>query len=162
MARPEGYSRLQIRLHWITVALVALQYLLHDGIDDAYDLATETGNYVLSAPVIGHAAGGMIILLLAVVRLMLRREHGTPPPPAGEPALFQRLSHIAHIAFYVLLFALPVTGAAAWGGQVEAAGDAHEVLRALLALLILGHVGAVLVHQFVWKTNLFDRMRRPR
>jgi cytochrome b561 len=38
MSTPTGYSKLQIRLHWITVLLVALQYLLHDGIANAYDM----------------------------------------------------------------------------------------------------------------------------
>ncbi|MBF9056795.1 hypothetical protein HKCCA1065_09330 [Rhodobacterales bacterium HKCCA1065] len=36
----------------------------------------------------------------------------------------------------------------------------HEVLKSLLMLLVLVHVGAVLVHQFVWKTNIMQRMKR--
>lgn len=161
MAAPTGFSKMQIRLHWITVGLVALQYLLHEGVSGAYDRALDTGDYTLSAPVIGHAAGGMIILLLATWRLLLRRERGVPAPPASEPELFKRVSHLAHIAFYVLLFLLPFSGAMAWGGRTEAAGDVHEVLKSVLLLLIVAHVGAVLVHQFVWKTNLLDRMRKP-
>ncbi len=160
-AAPNGYSRLQIRLHWITVFFVALQYLLHDGVASAYDRAVETGEYQLSAPVIGHVTVGLIILMLAVWRLLLRNEHGTPPPPEGEPPLFRRLSHWAHLSFYALLILLPVTGALAWGGRSEGASDAHEVLRALLVLLILVHIGAVAVHQFVWKTGLLRRMTRP-
>jgi cytochrome b561 len=35
------------------------------------------------------------------------------------------------------------------------------VLRAVLLLLIVAHVGAVAVHQFVWKTGLIRRMTRP-
>jgi cytochrome b561 len=161
MPSPSGYTKMQIRLHWITVLLVALQYLLHEGISDAYDVALDTGVYALSAPVIGHAAGGMVILLLAAWRLMLRKDHGVPPPPEGEPAVFRTLSHVAHIAFYVLLFLLPISGAMAWGGQIPAAGEVHEVLRAVLMLLILAHIGAVVVHQLVWKTGLLRRMTRP-
>jgi len=160
MAQPTGYSRTQIRLHWAVVILVALQYLLHEGISDAYDIATDTGTYAMSAPVIGHAVGGALILLLVCWRLILRQERGTPPPPDGEPAVFQKVSHLAHLAFYVLLFALPISGAMAWGGQIEAAGEVHEVLRALLMILILAHVGAVIVHQVVWKTGLIKRMMK--
>jgi cytochrome b561 len=161
MSAPTGYSKLQIRLHWITVLLVALQYLLHDGIADAYEIALDTGVYALSAPVAGHAVGGLIILGLSIWRLLLRRERGVPPPPEAEPEIFRTLSHWAHIAFYALLIALPVSGVMAWGGRIEAAGDIHEVFRALLMFLILAHIGAVVVHQLVWKTGLITRMTRP-
>jgi cytochrome b561 len=161
MTRPTGYSKLQIRLHWITVALVALQYLLHDGIADAYERALDTGTYTLSAPVAGHAIGGLLILGLVIWRLMLRRERGVPAPHPGEPQVFQTISHWAHVAFYALLIALPISGVMAWGGQIEAAGDIHEVFRALLMLLIIAHIGAVVVHQVVWKTGLLTRMMRP-
>jgi cytochrome b561 len=161
MSTPTGYSKLQIRLHWITVLLVVLQYLLHDGIANAHEHAVDTGTYALSAPVIGHSAGGLIILGLVIWRLMLRRERGVPGPPEGEPAIFQKISHWAHIGFYALLIALPITGVMAWGGRIEAAGDIHEVFRALLIVLILGHIGAVVVHRVVWKTGLLTRMTRP-
>ena len=159
---PNGYSRLQILLHWAVVVLVALQYLLHDGMSDAYDIAEETGLYAMSLPVIGHIAGGALILLLACWRLILRNERGVPLPPEQEPALFRRLGHAAHLALYALLVLLPVSGALAWGGQMEVAGDAHEVLKTLLLVLIVAHVGAVAVHQLVWKTGLMFRMTRPR
>ncbi|NKX43405.1 cytochrome b [Roseicyclus persicicus] len=160
MKNPSGYSQLQITLHWVVVVLVALQFLLHDGISDAYDIARDTGIYALSAPVLGHIAGGALILLLACWRLILRNDRGVPPPPAGEPALFRRLSHVAHLALYGLLILLPVTGALAWGGQMAPAGLAHEVLKTLLMLLVLAHIGAVAVHQLVWKTGLMKRMMK--
>jgi hypothetical protein len=90
MSRPTGYSKMQIRLHWITVLLVALQYLLHEGIADAYDVALDTGTYAVSLPVAGHAIGGLLILGLTIWRiLMLRRERGVPAPPEAEPEVFQ-------------------------------------------------------------------------
>lgn len=161
MPRPTGYTRTQIALHWAVAVLVALQYLLHDGISDAYDRAEDTGTYAMSLPVIAHIAGGALILLLACWRLILRGERGTPPPPEAEPPLFRKAGHIAHLAVYALLILLPVTGALAWGGQQEVAAEVHEVLKTLLLLLILAHVGAVAVHQFVWKTGLITRMIRP-
>jgi cytochrome b561 len=160
MKNPSGYSRMQITLHWVVVVLVALQYLLHEGISDAYDVAEESGIYAMSLPVIGHIAGGALILLFACWRLILRNDRGVPAPPEGEPEVFRRLSHLAHLAVYALLILLPVTGALAWGGQMGAAGEAHEVLKTLLLLLIVAHVGAVAVHQLVWKTGLMKRMMR--
>ena len=160
MTPPQGYSRTQITLHWVVMVLVALQFLLHDGIADAYDVAEETGQYAMSVPVIGHIAGGGLILLLACWRLILRHDRGTPPPPEGEPAAFRKAGHLAHLAFYALLIALPVTGALAWGGRQDAAAEAHEVLKTLLLLLILAHIGAVAMHQLVWKTGILRRMMR--
>ena len=140
--------------------MVVLQFVLHEGIADAYDVAEETGVYAMSAPVIGHIIGGALILLLACWRLILRNDRGTPPPPEGEPEVFRKAGHAAHLALYGLLIALPVTGALAWGGQMEAAGEAHEVLKTLLMLLVLAHIGAVVMHQLVWKTGLLKRMMR--
>ena len=37
----------------------------------------------------------------------------------------------------------------------------NEVLKTLLLLLIALHVAAALVHQFIFKTNLMARMKRP-
>jgi cytochrome b561 len=159
-SKPQGYSRQQIILHWVVALLVVLQFVLHEGIADAYDVAEETGVYAMSAPVIGHIIGGALILLLACWRLILRNDRGTPPPPEGEPEVFRKAGHAAHLALYGLLIALPVTGALAWGGQMEAAGEAHEVLKTLLMLLVLAHIGAVVMHQLVWKTGLLKRMMR--
>lgn len=156
-----GYTRTQIRLHWAVVVLVALQFIFHEGIAEAFDRGLEAGQMTLTGPAVAHMAAGSLILLLAFWRLNLRREQGTPPPPAGEPDWAKLAAKATHWAFYALLILLPITGAAAWGGQSEAAGAAHEVMRALLFFLVLAHIGAVIVHQFVWKTGLMERMKTP-
>lgn len=161
MSHPNGYSRLQIRLHWATAILVALQFIFHEGVSNAYDVALDTGVYAPSLAVAGHGLFGMLILVLTIWRFSVRRKHGAPLPPEGEPAIFKKLSHVAHMAFYALLVLLPLSGVAAWGGQIEAAGEIHEILKTLMLLLIIAHIGAALIHQFFWKTNLMDRMRRP-
>jgi cytochrome b561 len=160
MALPTGYTRSQIALHWGVAVLVALQYLLHNGMSDAYDMAEETGLYAMSVPVIAHIVGGGLILILTCWRLILRNERGAPPPPAGEPDAFRKVSHVAHLALYAVLILLPVSGALAWGGQMAAAGEAHDLLKTLLMLLIIAHIGAVALHQLVWKTRLMARMMK--
>lgn len=163
MARqtPTGYSRVQIRLHWIVAVLVALQFLLHDGVEDAYERARDTGQYILSLPAIAHFASGMIIFLLVVWRILIKKDRGTPAAPAGEPEIFARLSTLAHLAMYVLLLAMPFSGVMAWGGQMQIAGWGHELASKLLFALVVLHIGAALVHQFVWRTGLLTRMMRP-
>jgi cytochrome b561 len=75
--------------------------------------------------------------------------------------MFRRAALWTHRAFYACLVLLPVTGAVAWFRGIPAAGDAHEVLRAVLLALIALHLGGVAMHQLVWKTDILKRMIRP-
>ena len=160
MATVSGYSRAQITLHWVIAGLVLLQFLFHEGVADAFDAGIESGTMAITLPAGMHMGAGMIILGLAIYRLYLRTSRGTPPAPDAEPGWAKALSRFAHWGFYALLFLLPVTGAVAWAQASEGAGEAHEALRAALFFLILAHIGAVLVHQFFWKTGLIGRMLR--
>ncbi|MDJ0858013.1 MAG: cytochrome b/b6 domain-containing protein [Dinoroseobacter sp.] len=161
MKSATGYSKQQIWLHWAVVGLVALQIVLHNGMARAWDAAMETSLFALSGPVVVHFAIGGLILGLMMWRFALRQERGVPPPPDSEPPLLQKLGHTAHLSFYAILILLPVTGGLAWGTQSAGLGKAHEVLRALLVLLILGHIGAVIYHQRVLKSDLLRRMLKP-
>ena len=158
---PRGYSRLQIRLHWAVVALVALQYLFHDGVASAFDAGMESGTLTLSAPVIGHFVTGSLIFLLLAWRLMLRSERGVPEPPAEDPPWQRGLARGVHLAFYGVVALLVVTGGAAWAMASEGASSAHETLRAVLLGLIALHVAGTVYGQVVQKTGVLDRMRRP-
>ena len=57
-------------------------------------------------------------------------------------------------------FAVPAAGMAAWFGGVGLAAEAHEVMFNLLFALVLAHVGAALIHQFVFKDHLIARMMK--
>lgn len=156
-----GYAKSQIALHWSIAALVVVQYALHEPMAEAFDRVIDGGAATVSAGVGLHIFGGFLIFALTLIRLQLRLTRGTPPAPEAEPAPLRTLSRLAHWAFYVLLVLLPVSGAVAWFRQSEAAGDAHEVFRALLLGLIVLHLAGVAVHQLVWKTGLMQRMIRP-
>jgi cytochrome b561 len=156
-----GYTALQIGLHWATAALVVLQYLLHEGVATAFDEGLETGGMSFTPGAVLHMAVGALILGLASWRLILRSERPSPPPPEGEPAWSAWLAPLVHRIFYALLIALPLTGALAWGMASEFMGDIHEALRAALLFLIVAHVGAVILHQVLWKTGVLTRMTRP-
>lgn len=149
-----SYTRTQVALHWLTVLLVAMQFLLSDGIEDAYEAAP--GQFTPGAAL--HVLPGVLILLLTLWRLALRLRHGAPPPPETEPAWAQLAAKAAHLGFYGLLVLLPLSGMAGWTLGIEAAAEAHEALTSLMLLLIAAHVGAVLVHQLVWRTGLMARM----
>ena len=158
---PAGYNRTQIRLHWAVVILVALQYVLHDGVASAFDEGMEAGALTFSAPVIGHFVSGSLIFLAVAWRLMLRSERGVPPPPEQDPAWQRSLAHGTHVAIYALLLLLPISGGGAWGAASEGASTAHEVMRALLLLAIVLHVAGAVYGQWVQKTGVIRRMMVP-
>lgn len=161
MARPElspAFTPLQKRLHWVVAALLALQFFVFDGMGLPFRKTVEAGAPVYSPTVYAHMAIGLAVFALAAWRLLLRARNGAPEAPASEPAIFRLASKAVHAGFYVLLLALPVGGLAAWFLPSRELGELHEVGTNLLLLLAAIHVGAVVVHQFWWKTGLLRRM----
>lgn len=161
MPVPAGYSRVQIALHWIVVVLIVAQFLLNEPMGEAWEVVEDGGTAVMTAGVLVHILGGIAVLVFALWRLALRLTRGVPDLPAGDPPLQRLAAHLGHWGLYALMIAVPLSGMAAWGGGIEAAAEAHEVLKTLLLLLVLVHVAAALWHQFWLKDGLMDRMRRP-
>ncbi|MBL8347935.1 MAG: cytochrome b [Rubrivivax sp.] len=172
------YSRTARALHWITMALVAVQVPV--GVAMVYRGKTlNVWDKLTGALYNGHKLVGIAILLLVLWRLAYRFTRGAPPDePTLEP--WQRLaSHFNHWGLYLLLVATPVAGyvgislfpALAIFGLFKlpgivapdkaAAGTAfvvHMALAIALVLLIGMHVAAALFHYFVRKDNVLGRM----
>jgi cytochrome b561 len=158
---PKGYSRTQIALHWGIFVLIALQYLLHDTIAEAWDKIEQGQEFVFHPLIAAHVFGGLLILALVVWRIVLRRRRGAPALPAEEPVAMQWVAKATHAGLYALMIAMPVSGGMAWFGGVEAASEAHEVMRVILLALVVLHVVGALYQQFVLKTDIMARMKRP-
>ena len=156
----KGYSRVQILLHWIVAALIIFQIVGHEPMAEAWDAVEDGGVPVMSARVWAHINAGIAVLLLVLWRIGLRLGRGAPEVPAG-PAAVQWAGKLTHLALYGLMVLLPVSGIVAWFGEVEAAAEAHELMKNLMLLLILLHVAGALYHQFLLRDGLMDRMRKP-
>lgn len=161
MTAPKGYSARQIRLHWIVAVLIVLQVVLHEPIVAAWEAVEQGQTPAEGWLVLSHVLGGLLVFLFAVWRLVLRQMRGVPPPPEEEPELLRKAAHWGHLALYALMILMPVSGAMAWFGGIEAAAEAHEVMKALLLVLVGVHVLAALWHQFWLKDGLLLRMKRP-
>lgn len=154
-----AYSRTQISLHWVIFILIALQYILHEPMAQAWE-AIEKGLSPEFHPLVAaHVGGGLLVLVLAIWRIKVRLSHGAPALPEKEPALMKLGAHVTHIALYALMILVPVSGAAAWFGGIEPAAEGHELLKTVLLVLIALHFLAAMFHQFVLKTNLMKRMK---
>ena len=159
--KPTGYSRMQIRLHWIVFGLVALQFIFNDYIKEAWYAYVKTGEFQFNLLIAGHVVGGIVILLLVLWRLALRKSHGVPPLPESDSPAQRAIAMGTQHSLYLLLIVMPLTGLAAWFGDVQIAASAHFYLKFLLIALIALHFIAALYHQYVLRDGLLDQMIKP-
>ena len=57
-----------------------------------------------------HKEWGILVLLLATLRVLWRFWSPPPPLPMTMPAWQRLAAHSVHFAFYVFMFALPLSG----------------------------------------------------
>jgi cytochrome b561 len=160
---PSGYSVTQIILHWVIVGLIAFQIVFGESMEAALDAFEEGGTlsntYVFLSNL--HIYFGIAVLVLAVVRLAVRLGTGAPLPPAGTSVLQVRLAALVHIAFYILLFAVPISGLVTWYIEPEV-GDFHALAKPAFLVLIGLHVAGALYHQFIVRDGVLTRIFVPR
>lgn len=127
-----------------------------------------------------HKSFGITILALAVLRLLWLLVAGRPQAAPGVSARNHRLAGFGHVALYVLLFAVPLTGwllvdyggrEIAWFGLFELPKlvadnhdlhetfeEAHELLFWALTATALGHALAAVYHHVFLKDATLARM----
>jgi len=156
-----GYSALQIALHWGVALLVLFQLIFGESMTTVVD-AAEEGNVVSSLDQTlanAHYWVGISILVLVFLRLAVRLVQGAPAAK-GPKNWMTVAAGAAHLAFYVLLAVVPVTGLLAIYMSDEYA-DIHELAKPAFIVLIAAHAGAALFHHFVLKDGILKRMLVP-
>lgn len=158
---PDAYSLPQRLVHWAMALLIFYNLLFPDGMNEWHRAVRRGGipsvDQVSAANL--HAYVGIAILMLAIIRVCLRLVQGAPAEIAAEPAVFRLAAKLVHFGLYAFIFAMPLTGIAAYYFGVDAAGSVHaDVLKVILWALIGAHVAGALVHQFYWKSNVVRRM----
>lgn len=162
-------------LHWIIVLGIVVQYFLAEAEE------SERAASAAMSPMDWHMSLGVTLLALAVVRVVWRLFDRTPAWPAQMRGYERLLAAAVHVAFYTLLFVIPISGwllANVEGEAVSLFGwfelpnlgapgseqrehlveEVHEVLFNLLLVLALVHVAAALKHHFVDRDNVLRRM----
>ncbi len=159
MARPERYHLAQIVLHWLTVALVVVQYWTGPAVSRTH--APAVGRLVPDpadmALHLVHNRVGIVIGMLVVCRLLLAAMLPSPRWRDEPPGWSRRAARTSHWLLYGLLLAQAATGFIAsylWF-PISAA---HLVLfDAFLALLAI-HVSAAFWHGLLRKDDAFWRI----
>lgn len=171
---PTRYGAVAQALHWLIAALIVTQFVLANLADDL-----PVGAHKL-ALLARHKSFGMTVLMLTILRLLWRLKNPPPGLPAGMTPLERMLARTAHMAFYVLLFAMPLTGwlmssaknySVSWFGlftwpnligKSEPAFDllrsTHDILSGVLFAIAVLHVLAALKHHFWNKDDVLLRM----
>jgi cytochrome b561 len=164
-----AYSTTARLLHWLTVALLAVQIpvgLVMVRVELPIDIYS------------GHKLLGLVILTVVVVRLIYRLVNGAPPDePTLEP--WQKIvSHVTHWALYLLLIVVAMLGwlgisyypaLDAYGIHIPALVSpdrptservlAAHMIGALVLIVLAGmHVGAALFHYVIRKDGVLNRM----
>ncbi len=131
-----------------------------------------------------HRSIGLTILALMVFRMYWRVGHPAPPLPADFPRIEALAAHADHVLLYVMFLVMPLSGyvnAAAAGHAVslfgvvtipallpesprlsQAAVAIHLTGQFLVYALVATHVAAALMHRFVRRNTILDRMLPPR
>lgn len=163
-------------LHWTMAAMILA--MLFIGIGMVASLRDY--HWLLSI----HKPLGILILILAALRLVNRAVNPPPPLPADMPFLLRWAAHGSHILLYGLMFAVPLVGWAMLSAArypivlygalqlppIVPQGDmlfaalrtTHTVLAFTLFAAFLAHLGAALMHAFVFRDGVFESMASVR
>lgn len=169
-------------LHWLMAALILFQIGL--GLWMVWLVGDVVRQFSLYQT---HKSWGFVIFSLALIRVVWRLTHPAPELPARMGRLEAALARGVHLALYLLMLLVPLTGwltASAstlqdrfglrnmvfglfelpdpFRPSTEALELAFRGLHAgavsLLALLVLGHAGAALRHHFLRRDTVLRRM----
>lgn len=98
------YSAVAIALHWVIalgiLGLIAVGWIMGDMEEGPQQEAL----YQM------HKSFGITVLLLTVARILWRIMNPPPPLPEEMKPIEKTASHTVHIAFYVLMILMPLTG----------------------------------------------------
>ena len=157
----QGYSGLQILLHWTIALLVLFQLIFGESMGEVKDaleqgLVPDPGEQTMAD---AHYWVGIAILVLVGLRLILRVTQGAPVPIGSGPQLL--IAKAIHGIFYLLLIAVPVTGLLAVYVNEEI-GEVHEIGKPLFIAFIVLHALGALFHHFKLKDETLRRMFVPK
>ena len=126
-----------------------------------------------------HKWAGVTVFALLLVRVAVRIAF-PPPLPAGMSRGQQLSAHAGHLALYLLMLAIPVSGwlmssakgfQTVWFGVLplpdlvgkdkalgELLAEVHETLSWMLVALVAVHAAAALKHHFIDRDDVLARM----
>ena len=172
-----GFDTVARLFHWVIALMVMVQ------IPAGIAMTSEPLAGMADPLFILHKGMGAVLLVLVVARVLWRLTHRPPPFPDFMPPLERRIATATHVAIYVLLLVMAVSGYVRTVGDgfpielLDALGvppligPMPEVARLMLVVhqfaviglvgLVAVHVAAVLRHQLIDRNPVLARMWPP-
>ena len=172
---PARYTATAIALHWLIALLLLGQFAFGLLLEDIPRGTPARGIYVNL-----HKSSGILIGLLILLRVAWRLTHKPPPLPATMPAWQRHAARLSHIALYLCMVALPLSGYLGsnfsrhgvkffnlvhwqpWGPDDKTwyalFNQIHHLAALLLAVLVALHLLAVAKHMLIDRDGLLLRM----
>lgn len=178
MTASKSYSRIQIALHWLTLALLIAVYACIE-LREMYP----RGSDVREALKMWHFTLGMTVFFTVWVRLAFKLGSEAPPIVPPVPRWQVILATIVEFSLYVLMVVLPLLGwltLSAEGDVIpffglqlpalvtenevlaERVEEVHETLATIGYFLIGLHAAAALFHHYIRRDNALKRMLSTR
>ncbi|MGE8541778.1 MAG: cytochrome b [Acinetobacter sp.] len=174
------YTRTAQWLHWLMAIIFIAAWLI--GFYSGNFLSYDTDGSFKGQVITLHKNIATIIIFLVVIRIFWRYTHPAPELPATMSPLMKKLAHLGHLALYLVLLALPITGCLfSWSAGhpapvlylfnlptlVQEDPDILAIVKPLhiyiswaAGLLLAGHILAALKHHFIDKDNVLRSMTR--
>jgi cytochrome b561 len=174
VAAAPRYSRSARSLHWLIVALLAIQYV-------TAALMPHIGSKTpMSTTINLHFSFGVIIVVVMAIRLVQRLRHPVPLDSTYSPAWERGLARFVHILFYALVLIVPFLGWASASAHnlpvnlfgviplpdlappkarwALKSGDIHTYAMWTMLGIIAFHAAAALFHYFVRRDRVLQSM----
>ena len=171
----DQYGNISRVLHWLTAALVILQFL----VVLAWRGSGKNAVTLFLDNIGPHGSLGLLILIVTLFRLGWTWKNRKQRPPKAQ-GLGGQLARLVHISFYAILLFLPAFALLRQYGEgyeirlygmtilpekdhhiawmVAPANLLHSPLSWLLFALIIGHIAMALLHRFWLKDKVLARM----
>ena len=171
---PEKFGRISVSIHWISAIVIFTLFGVGFWMVDL----NYYSEWYRTAPHY-HKSVGILLLLLTIFRVVWKFVSPNPEIIANN-ALERRAAHAGHLALYLVLFVILVSGylistadgrgidvfnwftvpslGELFNDQEDIAGLVHEYMAYALKALVALHILAALKHHFFNKDNTLKRM----
>lgn len=162
-------------MHWLIGTVLIGQISFGILLDDLAPRGTPSRGAIINL----HKSVGIVLGVLILLRLLWRLMHVAPAWPSTLSAWQRRAAQLGHIALYVCMIVMPLSGYTAsnfskhgvkffgmalrpWGGDLPAVYNVLNTLHVVTAWvftgLIVGHVVMALKHALIDHEDVFKRI----